>query len=311
MRGAFKKIIILLKEYKNMGLIYSRLKLMMEAKQNGTSFDNVITIGKQNLNLSKNEYYKLKNENGISLDTINYKFGERIFGDDIIKKCLGIKELSIIDYSDYENANILCDLNNLIPEELHSKFDVLIDGGSIEHIFNFPVAIKNYMNLIKTGGELFIFTNSNNHCGHGFYQFSPELFYRVFDKENGFQIKEVILMEHPYPGAELSEKQICYKVKDPSDIGRRSTLVNKHPLGIMVHAKKNRQTSIFDQNPMQSDYTKTWENSEKKVEIRKQNKYKKLFKKILPISIINRMKGLRQLYRSSIKRDKIFYSKWR
>ena len=78
----------------------------------------------------------------------------------------------------------------------------------------------------------------------------------------------------------------------------------------MVHAKKNRQTSIFNQNPMQSDYIKSWENREKKVEFRKQNKYKKSFKKILPISIINRLKGLRQLYKSSIKRDKKFYSKW-
>ena len=61
---------------------------------------------------------------------------------------------------------------------------------------------------------------------------------------------------------------------------------------------------------MQSDYTKTWENHEKKGGTQKQNKYKKLFKKILPLSIINRMKGIRALYNASIKRDKRFYSKW-
>jgi hypothetical protein len=32
-------------------------------------------------------------------------------------------------------------------------------------------------------------TPANNQMGHGFYQFSPELFFRVFSQENGYLLR--------------------------------------------------------------------------------------------------------------------------
>lgn len=57
-----------------------------------------------------------------------------------------------IDISDYENATIEQDMNQPIPEHLKLQYDTVIDRGSLEHIFNFPVSIKNCMSLIKPGG---------------------------------------------------------------------------------------------------------------------------------------------------------------
>ena len=221
-----------------MGLIYSRLKLLLEAKNSGVDFSSTVMIGRQKLSLTKKENKKLVLRYNIDNKVNDYDFDTRDYSDKILTKYLNISELSTLDYSDYEGAAIKADLNMPIPKYLHNRFDVLIDGGTIEHIFNFPVAIKNYMNMVKMNGSIFIFTNANNHCGHGFYQFSPELFYRVFNEANGFELKSIILVKHPFPGAELSEKQICYTVADPKEIGRRSTIVTKSPLGIMVHAKK-------------------------------------------------------------------------
>jgi len=169
------------------------------------------------------------------------------------------------------------------------------------------------MNLIKVNGEIFIFTNANNHCGHGFYQFSPELFYRVFNKSNGFKIKSVILLEHPYPGAELSEKQICYKVNDPETIGRRALIVNKSPLGILVNAIKTEEVkNIFEVQPLQSDYQNTWfkKNVRKKEKKNTILSFKSIIK-LLPRRLINRLRGVKQLYNSSLKNDKEFFSLWK
>ena len=80
-------------------------------------------------------------------------------------------------------------MNNPIDTVHHEKYDVVIDGGSLEHIFNFPVAISNCMMSLKKGGSLFMFTTCNNHTGHGFYQFSPELMYRIFQKKMVLQSK--------------------------------------------------------------------------------------------------------------------------
>ncbi len=80
-----------------------------------------------------------------------------------------------LDCSDYEHCDIVHDMNRPIDPSHHGTFDVVIDGGSLEHIFNFPVAVANCMNLVKVGGSVFIFTPANNHMGHGFYQFSPDV----------------------------------------------------------------------------------------------------------------------------------------
>ena len=163
--------------------------------------------------------------------------------------------------------------------------------------------------MVKKNGSIFIFTNANNHFGHGFYQYSPELFFRVFNEQNGFELKSVILVQHPFPSAELSEKQICYKVADPQKIGRRSTLVSKSPLGIMVHAIKRKNTSIFEEMPIQSDYSKVWGNYENG----KNNNIKKTIRfliNLLPRKIKNNILGMRQIHKFSINNDKEFFKRW-
>ena len=97
------------------------------------------------------------------------------------------KDTISIDASAYENATMVHDMNLPVGDELKQKFSVVIDGGTLEHVFNFPTAIRNCMEMLKVGGHFFAHTMANNFMGHGFYQFSPELFYRVFSPENGFR----------------------------------------------------------------------------------------------------------------------------
>ena len=88
----------------------------------------------------------------------------------------------------------------------------MIESGSLEHIFNFPVAITNLAGMLKVGGTLFVTTPANNLMGHGFYQFSPELMFRVFSDENGFALRDVLLFEGDYPSIEPSPSQPIYEV---------------------------------------------------------------------------------------------------
>jgi 2-polyprenyl-3-methyl-5-hydroxy-6-metoxy-1,4-benzoquinol methylase len=90
------------------------------------------------------------------------------------------------------NASIIHDLNKPVPKELEERFDVVLDGG-LEHVFDFPQAIENAMRMTKIGGHLILETPANNLCGNGFYQFSPELFFRVLDSGNGFELERLYL----------------------------------------------------------------------------------------------------------------------
>ena len=65
------------------------------------------------------------------------------------------------------------------------QFNLAIDGGALEHVFNFPVAVANLMRLVKVEGAVYTQNPCNGLAGHGFCQFSPELMYRDPDEPGG------------------------------------------------------------------------------------------------------------------------------
>lgn len=89
---------------------------------------------------------------------------------------LGATSVDVMDVSEYEGANILHDLNQPVSTQLTDAYDCVFDGGATEHVFNFPMALKNCMEMVKVGGHLIVIAPWNNYAGQGFYQLSPELF---------------------------------------------------------------------------------------------------------------------------------------
>jgi SAM-dependent methyltransferase len=102
-------------------------------------------------------------------------------------KALGASSVDSVDIVTGERANIIHDLNTPLPQELHGKYDLIIDSGSLEHIFDIRTAIQCYADATKVGGTLFIDVPANNYLGHGLYQLGPEFFFRVLSPENGFE----------------------------------------------------------------------------------------------------------------------------
>lgn len=224
-----------------MGIIKSNVKMFLDAKSRGVKFDNLATLGRMRW----------------------YADGStKRYADEFFAKELEAKHITVIDNSSYQGAETVLDLNNNIPQELEKKFDVVIDSGTLEHVFNFPVAIANCMKMLKVGGTIFISTPANNYMGHGLYQFSPELFFRIFQKGNGFELVKMYLMKHPYLGAELSSRQKLYEVVDPSSVGQRVCLLSDTPVLLMLEAKRVDDVPIFTTPPQQSDYIQIWLESE-------------------------------------------------
>lgn len=235
-----------------MGIIFSNAALLAKARQNHVRFDRILTIGRLNSYLSSTQIRRLAAHYDLAIDE-HALAGER-YVDKLFCQLLGAKQVNSLDCSSHEGCDLIHDMNQPVGPDLHDQFDVVIDGGTLEHVFNFPVGIANCMSMVKAGGSLFVFTMANNHTGHGFYQFSPELFFRIFQPENGFQIRDVILELHRYPGAELSRTTRCYSVVDPAAIRSRVGLVTRCPVMMMVHAVKTESKPVFDRFPIQSDY---------------------------------------------------------
>lgn len=240
-----------------MGLIFRQLEMLVAARRRGIPMKNVLTIGRQSLFLHPPELRILQKRYGVALP--GYRWGE--FADRFLTDCLGVEHLDVMDYSSYEGANILHDLSRPVPGELKSKYDVVIEAGTLEHIFNFPVAIANLMSLVRVGGILNISAVSNNLCGHGFYQFSPELIFRVFTSENGFAIRKLFAVEARYPGIELSSMHPIYEVIDPAAVGCRVGLMTSGPVMLLFDAIRTGDKPIFAAPPLQSDYVAAWQSN--------------------------------------------------
>ncbi|MCB7129938.1 MAG: hypothetical protein J3T61_10425 [Candidatus Brocadiales bacterium] len=276
--------------------------------------DKVVTIGHLKSYMSKKQLRTIAGHHEITIDRDDV-FTE-VYADKFYMEFLGAKSVRSIDCSDYEDCDIVHDMNQPIPAEYSKQFDVLIDGGSLEHIFNIPVAVANYMNMVKEGGSIFIWSMANNHLGHGFYQFSPEIFYRIFQPENGFVINEMVLVKHPFPGAELSNRVKTYSVADPAELKRRVELVSRSPISIMVHAIRTSTVPIFNNYPIQSDYVLAHaghdqdKNTSNEVAVPpKRNVAKSMIKKFMPLRCQHYLLGKYQLWLNSFS-NKRFFKKW-
>src|SRR3989338_8219287 len=249
-----------------MALDLESAKFIADAADKGASFDKCLTIGRQVIMLSQKELNFLKKRSRILKKSgiMNSESMPR-YSDDFFK-ALGAKEVDSLDASDYEGASIIFDLNQPLKGQ-KKQFDIVFDGGSLEHIFNIPVVMENYIKLVKTGGRFIGHIPANNYLGHGFYQFSPEFFFKVFSQENGFSIEQLVLIEY-------SPIKKLFVVKDPRMSQSSAHTMNKYHLYIYIQARKNKEVKCFKKWPTQQVYNKMWGQK------RNQDPHTSVFKKV-------------------------------
>ena len=72
---------------------------------------------------------------------------------DGVLRYLGAGKVDSVDASDFEDATVVHDLNVPISPELEGKYSVVVDGGTLEHVFDFPTGIRNAMRMVREGGH--------------------------------------------------------------------------------------------------------------------------------------------------------------
>jgi hypothetical protein len=220
-----------------MGLDLKSAEFLCTEVRRGISLGCVLLLGRQTVYMGPLEIAKVKAWTGAVLEPSG--FADEFF------RALGARSISFLDHSNYEGANLVHDLNEPLAPEYNGQFETVIDGGTLEHVFNFPVALRTCMESVCKGGQLMIFSIANGYMGHGFYQFSPELFYRTLTPRNGFEI-ERLLIRHA---------GLWYEASDPAAVGGRIEAATSKPVSIFVSAKRVHLTKIFETWPIQSDYS--------------------------------------------------------
>lgn len=252
-----------------MGIGRGAYRLLLEEKKRGAfSGGSVLQLGRQCILFDAQllQKYALlhqvplrKIEPQLSFDSHYRKLG--FIDDHTLFKSLGFQEVKSLDFSNFEGADLVWDLNQTIPEEYWGKFDLIYDGGTAEHVFHFPQVLKNIHLLLKEGGIVIHVSPSHNHVDHGFYMFSPQV-YSEYYRSNRYSI----LTSHFFEYSPDHQKPWTIYAYEPGVLDQLAYGgFGKKMVAIHLVAKKTAE-STSGVSPNQGGYLSAWAASAKPVE---------------------------------------------
>eukprot|EP01037_Dinobryon_pediforme_P018822 gene18822-19135_t len=200
-----------------MGVDLHGLRFLRYLHRNG-DFENTVTIGRQALVLKEDE---LATELNARIEDIKGEYCEKL-----LRNCFGATSVDSVDYSDFEKATLILDMNKDLPEAHANQYNTVIDFGCLEHIYRVTTALENCSKLCK-----------------------PELFFSLYSSENGYSETEVFL-------ADLRDVNHWFAVTRPSE-GRRVDIITKNETYVLVRTVLG-QSSYTHTNVQQSDYVYLW-----------------------------------------------------
>ncbi len=239
-----------------MGLDVNAIRFLLLARRHGASLERVAMIGRQGFNLTRAEMARELAAAGLPAGAADL---ERIFTahggyTDGFFFHAGAGTVDSFDASAYEGASHVHDFNQPIPAEFHGRYSLVLDGGTLEHVFHFPTALRNCLEMTRVGGHFVGVSPANNFTGHGFYQISPELYFRAFSAANGFRLRLMVIYENAL-------RPRWRRVLDPEAVRLRGTVVNWRETLLLTLARREAEFPIFAQPPAQSDYQAAWDAS--------------------------------------------------
>ena len=166
--------------------------IFSEALNNDFKGKSVLMLGKLKIFHNKIDLCAFAYKLGVKLNYSEIKtVGGGLVDSYSFFKNLGFSEVHAMDISDYENADIIFDLNKQVPNELKNKFDYIVDGGTTEHVFDYRQALFNIATMLKVGGKvLHTIPGGGSSINHGYYTLSPSLL-SDFYSSNGFQVEHL------------------------------------------------------------------------------------------------------------------------
>ena len=203
---------------------------------------SVLTLGKVGFHVARKQERRL-------IKPVPAAYFDERDGDRVLREVLGCTSVASLDISDFEGADIQHDLNLPVPESLHGRFESVLDLGTSEHVYQISQVFENVSTLVKPGGQIIHMLPANGQCGHGFWQFSPELFYSLYAPANGYRETEVFIADNAAPTRWIAAAR-------PGE-ARRVNLRSMSPLFALVRTVRT-DGEFSHAGVQQSDYEAAW-----------------------------------------------------
>lgn len=162
----------------NMGLNFNLIDFLLSQQvftQNSERPKKILEIGVLKNSLSLKQKHHLAKKYNIPLNLLSADAHE-------IYNFFGYSEITSLDNDAFEKAGFIKNLNippSIEDDSFKDTYDLILDGGTSEHVYNPLIAFANYLNYLKINGTLIQFLPINNYIDHGIFQFSPTFFWSI------------------------------------------------------------------------------------------------------------------------------------
>ncbi len=225
---------------------------------------SILQLGRQSIYVEAAELPEMASKYGHAVNVDNVRiladgeYDPETYNAEIFFQMLGFDHVSSIDISLDEGAEFAHDLNKEIPAELQGRFDFIYDGGTLEHIFDAPQALRNIHSMLKPNGVIMHCNPTHNHVDHGFYMFSPTFFWDYY-KNNGYEIIRSQIYEYEHQHSQHYPKPwTVYEYQAGSIQHMEHGGWGRRQLGIWFVARKS-DLATSDVVPQQGMYQRIWE----------------------------------------------------
>ncbi len=174
-----------------MGLYPTALVRILDeiCKDSSINTKSLCMLGKQTIHMNFPVYKKIIDIFGLGDDLQKLYNDNRLDSFDFFKK-IGFNEIHAIDINTLDGADIILDLNEPLHNEYYERFDYIINGGTLEHVYNSYNAMSVITQMLRNNGKMIHISPLAGFVDHGFYSFSPT-FFIDFAAANGLFIEKL------------------------------------------------------------------------------------------------------------------------
>jgi hypothetical protein len=177
--------------------------------------------------------------------------GTGFIRDDEFFRLLGVNDFRCLDHSDYEGADLIYDLNEPLSAELNCIADFVIDGSTLDNIFNPALGLINLNKLLKPGGRL-VSINMGSNWNNPYLIFTPMWFLDYF-VQNKFADVKMYFVAIFEDGFNVVTPLLRFLHPSVQGIHNPRGAANMRVAGVVCLAEKGHD-STWDLAPSQHNY---------------------------------------------------------
>jgi len=233
------------------GLDLTSLHFLINSVEKNNNKETVLSLGNPTIHFTRKALNKfLKMYSG---EIKEFPQDVELNGKNLFKH-LGYKSFLVLDINNDADVDIVWDLNysDNLPDEYLNYFDLLIDPGTLQHVFDIRSCLDCIKKLTKLDGYIYHISPGNNYIDHGFYQISPTLFQDYY-YENQFKLVSLSLQADKRISELIPYKENIYRNKKLQNIFRNNKKVKVHQI---VQKKVNSENKIPIQHFYSTNKTK-------------------------------------------------------